>query len=598
MPDTASRGAAIPSVGRVRSVGAGVKGLLNVERQSAQRLSPLLATVVLALVVVLPNANGLASFFVGDDFDFLARMQRMQGAGDAIRMTYWGEWEPLWYLSFYRDWKLWGLDPVGYHAASLFWLALGVVALFRLVKDLWPEAGLAPWAAALLFATHPLHDEAVTYIAARAHPMSTALALVAIWSYVRMRRETASRASGVLWLAVSLVAALLAALAKETALMIPVWVVALEWCVFGDLRPKLATLRRTALAGLVLLVPVGAYLALRYAAVGLSSHKLRGPGDGVWDLLESCVRFIPEYALIGGLPIPFAFLGHDIVTSLRPLGWMVVMAVALPVGLAVVRSLRRTGRVSRPIGIYVVGLVIVLTSLLPVFWADLEVKRRYFFAPSAGAALAAAMALQWIAVRRSRAAWALVAALALGGAIGLIHRNELYSRAGRISLDLLETARGAPLERPSTRTQGESRRIALLTLPRYVGGDGLSGAYLLHGTDVRSVFRLAGVVPAGFATGHRCLFADDYRAEVAFTGEDVLDLTVSFRSRRAYEAARGRDPRRDQEGDAVRMVLESADDEARVLSYKVILAPGFFRDRRNELYLYSDGAFRRLTRAG
>jgi hypothetical protein len=380
--------------------------------------------------------------------------------------------------------------------------------------------------------------------------------------------------------------------------MIPVWVVALEWCVFGRLRPKLAAMWRAALAGLVLLAPVGAYLALRYAAVGLNSHKLQGPRDGVWELLESCVRFMPEYALVGGLPFPFAFLGHDIVSSLRPLGWLVVGAVVLPAGVALGRALHRTGQVSRPMGIYVVGLVVVVTSLLPVFWAELEVKRRYFFTPSAGAALAAAVVLQWIAARRSRAAWALLTVLALAGAIGLVQRNELYSRAGRIALDLVETARGAPLERPSARAPGEKRRIALLTLPRYVGGDGLSGAYLLHGTDVRSVFRLAGVAPQGFATGHRCLYADDYRAEAEFTSADVLDLTVSFRTRRAYEAARRRDPRDDQEGDAVRMVLASADDEARVLMFKVILAPGFFRDRRNELYLYSEGRFRRLSEPG
>jgi hypothetical protein len=554
----------------------------------------LLATLLLALVVLLPSANGLASFFVGDDFDFLVRMQRMQSAGDALKMTYWGEWEPLWYLSFYRDWKLWGFEPTGYRAANLLWLALGVVVLFRLVRELWPDAGLAPWAAALLFACHPLHDEAVTYLAARGHPMSTALALLAIWSYVRMRLETTSRAARFAWLAAALLAALLAALAKETALMIPLWAAALEWCVFGGLRPRLAAMRRAILGGLLFLAPVGAYLTLRYAAVGLDSHKLRGPGDGAWELLDSCVRFIPEYALVGGLPIPFAFLGHDVVSSLRPLGWLVVGAVVLPVGIASVRALRRSGRISQPIGIYLVGLVLVVTSLLPVFWAELEVKRRYFYAPSAGAALAAAVTLQWIAARRARAAWALVIGLTLAGAIGLVHRNGLYFRAGEISLDLVETARGAPLERPSTRTRGERRRIALLTLPRYVGGDGLSGAYLLHGTDVRSVFRLAGVAPAGFAVGHRCLFADDYRAEAEFAGKDLLNFTVSFRTRRAYLAARERDPRSDQEGDAVRMVLESADDAARTLAYKVILARGFFRDPRNELYLYSDGRFRRL----
>ena len=58
---------------------------------------------------VLPSAGGLASFFVGDDFDFLVIVRRMRHAGKALELSFWGEWEPLWYLSFYFDYRLWGL---------------------------------------------------------------------------------------------------------------------------------------------------------------------------------------------------------------------------------------------------------------------------------------------------------------------------------------------------------------------------------------------------------------------------------------------------------------------------------------------------------
>ena len=152
-----------------------------------RRFSPWATTALLIVVALLPNLNSLGAFFVGDDFDFLSRMVRVPSAADTLTLAYWGEWEPLWYLGFYRDFKLWGLDPAGYHAANLFWLVLGVVVLYRLVADLWPTATLAPWAAALLFATHPLHDEAVTYLAARGHPMAAALALLALWLYLRLR---------------------------------------------------------------------------------------------------------------------------------------------------------------------------------------------------------------------------------------------------------------------------------------------------------------------------------------------------------------------------------------------------------------------------
>ena len=186
------------------------------------------------MAAVLPSANGLVSFFVGDDFDFLVMVRRLRHAGKALELTFWGEWEPLWYLSFYLDYRLWGLNPIGYHVSSILWLTLGVVMLYALVRELLPEAGLAPWAAALLFATHPLHDEAVTYLAARGHPMSGGLLLLALGLYARSRRSgliSDGRRSALL--VASLFAALLAASAKETALVFPAWIVALEVCVFG-----------------------------------------------------------------------------------------------------------------------------------------------------------------------------------------------------------------------------------------------------------------------------------------------------------------------------------------------------------------------------
>jgi hypothetical protein len=568
---------------------------LNVDRQSTDRLSPWLVTFLLVLVAVLPSANSLGAFFVGDDFDFLVRMQARDSASDTLRMTYWGEWEPLWYLGFYRDWKLWGLSPAGYHAANLFWLALGVVALFRLVQQLWPAARLAPWAAALLFATHPLHDEAVTYLAARGHPMSTALVLVTLYSYAAGRREGISLRGRIAWSSAALTAALLGALAKETALVIPVWIAILEWCVLGGMQPSIVALGRGIRAGLLFLVQPAAYLGLRYAAVGLGSQKLRGPDDGVPELLESCARHLPEYALVGGLPLPFAFVSRDLVAWLRPLGWVVAAAVILPVAATTVCALRKKGRLSRPLGICLLGLAIVVVSLLPVFWADLGLRRRYFYLSSAGAAILAAVWLEWLVARRARLAWGLTFGVALAGALGLVHRNDLYRRSGQVTRNLLEVAREAPLDQPSPRVRGGTTRVAFVTLPRYLAGDEFSGAYLLHQTDTRSAFRLAGVEPSGFSTGLKCHHADDYTADVEFEGTEVLNLKVSFRTRRAYDAARSRDPSDDREGRFVEAVLASADDRARVLEYKVRLAKGFLRSAGSELYMYSDGRFRRLS---
>ncbi len=543
--------------------------------------------------------NGVAAFFVGDDFDFLVLVQRMDGPGDAWGTSFWGEWEPLWYLGFYFDFALWGLSPQGYHASSLFWFALAVLLLFRLVRDLWPAARVAPWAAALLFASHPLHDEAVTYLAARGHPMSLALALLALWAWACTRRSGGSPALRGCFRAIAFLAALLAALAKETALVLPAWVVALELCVFGGLRVSWATLRPALRGGALFLGAGAVYFALRGATVGFDSDKLSGPAGGPWEMATSFLADLPEYALLGGLPFPCAFLGRGALEPWRPLGWLMVAAVALPAVGAAVVQLRRDRRVSRPLGLYLLALVVVAVSLAPVFWADLGLRRRYLYTSSAGAALAAAVVLEWIAARRARLAWTLLVTVVAAGAAGLSWRNDLYVRAGRITRGFVETVRGAPLDRPAPRrNEHEERRIGLVTLPRYLGGDDLSGAYVLHRTDARSAVRLAGIEPDEFGAALHCHFADDYRARASFESREALNLTVTFATERAYRGALERNLAEDREGRLLSAVRARADDASRTIEYKVLLTPGLASDSRSDLYLYSDGRFSRLTPGG
>ena len=555
-------------------------------------------TVWLVLAAVLPSAPGLVSFFVGDDFDFLVIMRRTRSAAESLELTFWGEWEPLWYLGFYFDYRVWGLNPVGYHLSSLLWLVLGVLVLYALVRELWPQARLAPWAAALLFATHPLHDEAVTYLAARGHPMSAALALLSLWLYARSRRPQGPTGGGRAGLlAASLLAALLAASAKETALLLPVWIAMLEFCVFGRARWSWAVIGRTLRSSLLFLVPAAGYLGLRYAVVGLDSGKLAGPDQPLSDLIESFSWYLPDYALIGGVPLPFAFVRREVVELATPLGWVVVAAALLLPGFWIVRQLRRDGQVSRGLGIYALGVAIVAISLVPVFWADLGLRRRYFFVPSIGTALMAAVFFEWLALRRARLARGLLLVLVAGSALGLLQRNELYRRAGQVTLSLVESVRGAPLGEPAPRDRGrKERRIVLLTLPRYWGGDGLSGAYLMHRTDARSAIRVAGVEPKGFSVALQCYFAEDYAADLHSDDERYVDLDVSFRTRRAYESSRDRIPGEDRVGRFARVLPQAGDEAQRTLRYRVFLSPQFTRDSAAELYLYSDGRFRRQRR--
>ncbi len=94
-------------------------------------------------------------------------------------------YRPLQRLTFTFDYAIFGLDaPWGWHLTSIAIHALAAVALFALARRLIGGGNADRWAlgVAVLWAIHPLHTSAITYVAGRADPLAamfgfTALAL-------------------------------------------------------------------------------------------------------------------------------------------------------------------------------------------------------------------------------------------------------------------------------------------------------------------------------------------------------------------------------------------------------------------------------------
>ena len=156
--------------------------------------------------------GALVQFFAADDFPALARamglLPRLHGL--------WRLLSGQLYFDLMRP--IAGLDPRGYHAASLL-LHLGcAVALYGLLRrHLSTPAALA---GATCFATHPAHFTTTYWVSAVGGPLALLLALGAL--FAGLRRDPLR------WLAVPLFAAAL--LARESVVLLPLGlVVMLEW---------------------------------------------------------------------------------------------------------------------------------------------------------------------------------------------------------------------------------------------------------------------------------------------------------------------------------------------------------------------------------
>jgi len=140
----------------------------------------LLAAGLLIVAVTLVYLNCLTNEFVWDDKFLIEKNSYIQSwqnlptvftshlfeASGSPSMSY----RPLQSLTYILDYSIWGLNPVGYHLTNIIFHLFCTVILYASLNLLLHNNHMA-LVSALLFGIHPIHTEAVTYVAGRADPL-------------------------------------------------------------------------------------------------------------------------------------------------------------------------------------------------------------------------------------------------------------------------------------------------------------------------------------------------------------------------------------------------------------------------------------------
>ncbi|MFH0934265.1 MAG: tetratricopeptide repeat protein [Pseudomonadota bacterium] len=199
----------------------------------------------ITLAVLLGYANALGGPFQFDDHNVIVNEPQVHG---------WANWfaalangiRPLLKFSYTLNWTL-GWGTTGFHLTNLLvhlanaWLVYLLAQAFVLQQ--WQKYRLRHVAllTALLFALHPVHTEAVTYISGRSASLMTLFYLAGLLGYIRGRTEEDWK---LLYLFTP-VLFLLALATKETAVTFPLALLAWELCCGGRwqaaLRPMWAS---------------------------------------------------------------------------------------------------------------------------------------------------------------------------------------------------------------------------------------------------------------------------------------------------------------------------------------------------------------------
>lgn len=370
---------------------------------------------VLALLAAAPYANTLRNDFVLDDVLMIVENPLIRDVGNAGKMfatNYWsrgqenppadtdpGLYRPLTVFTYALDYAAWKLNPAGYHFVNLLLHAAATLLLFLVAVEIL-QSPIAAFAAAALFAVHPIHTEAVTGIVGRAEILATLFFLLAFWLGAAAAFEARSRA-GVRAAALPAAAALaylLGLFAKETAVTLPAVQWVYDWMGKKNLlqgsarRPAGNALPRYAAFGGALLI----YFVFRARAVSATRGWIGFEGVGAVERVLTASRVLMEY--VGLLLFPYTLRADywkaDAPIAESPFEPLVFLSLVLwvIVGIVAVRSFRRAPALFFSLAWFFITILPVSNLLLPIGVIKAE---RILYLPSAGFCLCAG----WLVAR-------------------------------------------------------------------------------------------------------------------------------------------------------------------------------------------------------
>lgn len=414
------------------------------------------------LLAVALYANTLSHDFALDDAALIRddpAIRSLAGAAGFFRSEYLpgirsGYYRPLATLSYASNHALGGLDPRGYHALNVALHGLNAALVFALLWQLTRDRAVAG-AAALLFAAHAVHTEAVANVAGRPDLLCTFFFLAALLAYavgrlgLGERRGPARAGVEPRLYALSLLAYALALLSKEHALVF-VGVLVLTDAVYGRgpwrrlAAPYAGYLALTALY-------LGARVALLPAGAALPSPtELDNPLVAVDAPLRvlNGLQVVARQAWLLLFPLhlsyDYSYGAIPVLTRLDARGAaLLALAVAALAWLA--WSRRRAPDLFYALGFLAVTLSIVSHVAVP---SGSILAERVLYLPSVGFCLAAAWALRALTRRlppragRSVFAGAVALAVALHG-VRTATRNPDWSDTERLFLSALAVTPGS-----------------------------------------------------------------------------------------------------------------------------------------------------------
>lgn len=157
--------------------------------------------IIIILVTFLVYYNSLSNEFVFDDESVIQNNQSITSADnipkfftaeDGFHKVIGRYYRPIVSSSYAIDFSIWGLNPYGFHLTNIIIHILSCLLLYKILSLLfwrYKYRNLFALFSTLIFAVHPVHTEAVSWISGRTDSMVTMFFFASFLFYIEYTKE-------------------------------------------------------------------------------------------------------------------------------------------------------------------------------------------------------------------------------------------------------------------------------------------------------------------------------------------------------------------------------------------------------------------------
>jgi hypothetical protein len=357
-------------------------------RTAFVRNRAVVACCVAALLGGVVYLNALRNPFVYDDHHTVVENASIADVTNVRAIVAGALTRPIVNFSYAIDRAIWGTAPLGFHVTNVLLHMLNVILLFQLARQL-GKTELVAFAAAGLFAVHPMMTEAVGYISGRSEVLCATFVMLALMCgrrWIDGRSKDLRHAWGVLT-AVLWCAALAT---KESAAMFPFVFLAYDWLGAGGTaaqkRRRLLTVHLPIIGTAVLAGIVRLVIFARVEYVGQTNIH--------WDYLLLELDVIRRYVWLMINPAGQTIF-HEVaaVSLFDPRAWLAMLALGLMV--AFIWTMRRIDWVASFGMLWFLLLLVPSSALIALDQGEPMAEHRVYLA-SCGIFLTAGVAVGWV----------------------------------------------------------------------------------------------------------------------------------------------------------------------------------------------------------